>query len=49
MPTNLPEWRDRAKKRRRDVWFRVILYVLRAALAFTCAMIIWSLWWYAWG
>jgi hypothetical protein len=49
MPTNLPESRDQAKERRRDVWFRVILGVLRAALAFACAMIIWSLWWYGWG
>jgi hypothetical protein len=49
MPTNLPEWRDQAKERRREVWFRVILGVLKAGLAFTCAMIIWSIGWYACG
>jgi hypothetical protein len=51
MPTNLPETHggDQAKERRREMWFRVILGVLPAGLAFACAMIIWSLWWYAWG
>jgi hypothetical protein len=49
MPTNLPETRDQAKERRRAMWFHVILGVLEAGLAFACAMIIWSLWWYAWG
>ena len=48
MPTNLPKSRDQTKARQRERYFRAAFGLLKVGLAFTCAMIIWSLWWYAW-
>jgi hypothetical protein len=44
MPTNLPDPRKRKAKEIEDRFLNVVFAVVKVAMAISCAMIIWMVW-----